>query len=121
MPLYKRAVDIVERRIGEQLDLAAKLTGLAYCFQLQDKFSDAKPVYRRALEICEKHPETPDDELTDNLIALANCHLATGEYALARPLYQRALEYKQNKFDPKDQELASRIETLLKHMEHTPV
>lgn len=121
IPLYHRALEIAENTIGrDHPDFASKLTGLAYCFQLQEKYLEAKPLYTRALEICER-TQSGEDELTDNLIGLANCHLETGDYSSARPLYERALSFKQNKFDPKDQELATRIEMLLKRMEHSMV
>jgi tetratricopeptide (TPR) repeat protein len=119
--LYKRALDILETKGGkEEPELAPILTELAYCYQLQDRIAEAKPLYLRAQQIYETN-KAEDDDMADNLIGLANCYLETGEYSRARPLYQRALEYKQFKFDPKDQDLASKIEDLLKQMEHSAV
>lgn len=119
--LYNRALALLEKTSGaEHPSLAPILTELAYCYQLQERTAEAKPLYQRALAIYENgKPE--EDELADNLIGLANCYLEVGEYANARPLFQRALQYKQFKFDPRDQELASRIEDLLKQMEHAAV
>ena len=67
------------------------LTNLAFLYSKQGRYSDAEPLYKRALAINEKGlgPDHPAVALSlSNLAALYNDQ---GRYAEAEPLYKRAL------------------------------
>lgn len=121
IPFYEKLAEILTRLAPEdQSAIASILSELGYCYQLQSQLHEAKSAYHRALKLYET-ANSSDDEIADSLIGLANCYLESGELSKARPLYERVLQSKQFKFDPQDQDLATRIEELLKEMEHAPV
>ncbi|MHB8101221.1 MAG: tetratricopeptide repeat protein [Methanosarcina sp.] len=72
LPLYQRALDIVENVLGPQhLNVAITLHGHAELYRLMGDYEKALPLYLRALDIREKvlGPQHPDVATTLNNLA----------------------------------------------------
>jgi tetratricopeptide (TPR) repeat protein len=90
-PLYRRALELAEERLGfEDPELAAELSGLSQVLHALNRMEEAEIVCRRALALLEKtsgdHPTLPYC-----LNTLANIFLSTVRVAEAEPLFRRAL------------------------------
>jgi len=62
-PLYRRAIEIDEKTLGKDLDVARDYNNLAHLLQDQGKYAEAEPHYRRTIEILQSslgadHPNT---------------------------------------------------------------
>lgn len=54
-PLYKHAVEILEKHPDKEQDLGLMLAGLADLYARQKRWADAEPYYRRCLPLLDKH------------------------------------------------------------------
>ena len=82
-----------ERVLGkEHPDTLKSVNNLAALYQRQGRYSEAEPLYKRALEARERvlGPEHPDTLVSVN--NLAALYQAQGRYSEAEPLLKRALE-----------------------------
>jgi tetratricopeptide (TPR) repeat protein len=75
----------------DHIDVARSLNNLADLYQRQDRFADAEPIYKRALDIRERtvgadHPDTAAS--VNNLTSL---YQAEGRTADALPLMERMM------------------------------
>ena len=73
--------------------LAASLTDLAGFYHTRGRFSEAEPLYRRALAIWEKSQGPEHLNVGNGLNNLAQLYMAQGRYPEAEPLLQRALTH----------------------------
>jgi tetratricopeptide (TPR) repeat protein len=84
--------DVLEKALGpDNPGFAKSLNNLAFLYGQQSRYSDAEPLFKRALAIGEKAlgPDHPDvGPLLNNLAGLYN---GQGRYADAEPLFKRAL------------------------------
>ena len=76
----------------EHPDTLLSVNNLAALYHAQGRYSEAEPLYKRALEASERvlgreHPDTLQS--VNNLAAL---YETQGRYSEAEPLYKRALE-----------------------------
>ena len=76
------------------------------------KYTEAEPLYRRALAINEKQlgPEHPDVAISLN--NLAGLFHAQGKYAEAEPLYRRALAINEKQLGPEHPSIATSLNNL---------
>jgi len=112
-PLYRRALEIVEKALGpEHPDVAASLNNLALLYHRQGRYAEAEPLYRRALEIREKvlGPEHPG--VATSLNNLAALYYSQGRYAEAEPLYRRAREILEKALGPEHPDVAASLNNL---------
>jgi tetratricopeptide (TPR) repeat protein len=87
--LLKRALELREKSLKpDDPDIGQSLNNLALLYEVQEKYSEAEPLFRRALAIWEKS-EHPD--VVASLNNLAALYYAQGRYGEAEPLYRRAL------------------------------
>jgi centrosomal protein CEP104 len=97
-----------EREYGlSHPDVAVLLTDLAALYSEEEQFTEAQPLYERALRIQEnvlggEHPDTVQT-LTD----LAICHLDQGANHLGRPLLERALALQEAALGPDHPDVAA--------------
>ena len=73
-------------------------------------YAKAEPLYKEALEICQKvlgreHPDT-----ATSLNNLAGLYMAMGDYAKAEPLFKEALEIRQKVLGPEHPDTATKPE-----------
>jgi tetratricopeptide (TPR) repeat protein len=105
-------VPLVETYVFESRE-AGRLLNEAGCY-LDDRarFSDAEPLYERALAILERvlGPEHP--EVGTCLNNLATFYHKQGKYARAEPLYQRALAIRENALGPDHPNVAASLNNL---------
>lgn len=85
---FQAALDEVESD-GDSKELATTLGFVALCRQKQGKFSEAEPMYKRAIAMAEKLEL--DNVLRGNLNNLASLHMKTGDFVQAQKLFARAL------------------------------
>jgi tetratricopeptide (TPR) repeat protein len=85
---------------------------LALWFSNRAEYTEAPPLYQRALAIREKvlGPEHPD--VAESLNDLAVLYRAQGQYAKAEPLYQRALAIWEKALSPEHTDLAWSLNNL---------
>ena len=67
-PLYKHAVEILEKHADREKDLGLMLAGLADLDTRQQRFADAEPYYRRSIQLLDKN-FGPDNS---NSVAMVN-------------------------------------------------
>jgi tetratricopeptide (TPR) repeat protein len=98
---YRQALSILEN-IGEPNDrnLASISSDLAFTYTKQKKFSEAKPLFDKALEI-QQGQDGDQSDLAETLDYLAEWNREqgardSGKYAEAERLYQQALEKRRN-------------------------
>lgn len=91
-PLYKRALAIREKALGDDHpDVANSLNGLAMLYLNQGKYAEAELLLKRALTIREKALGPDHSDVATSLNNLALLYHNQGKYAEAEPLYKRAL------------------------------
>lgn len=86
------------------------LNNLAELYRGQAKYSEAEPLYNRALAIQEKSLGPSDPHLATILNNLALLHIAQGNYAAAEPLCKRMLAILENALGPDDLKVADFVE-----------
>ena len=57
-PLYRRALEIVEKEWGAHPRLILPLNNLAWLYMQQRRYHDSEPLLRKAIEIAEETQET---------------------------------------------------------------
>jgi tetratricopeptide (TPR) repeat protein len=78
-------------KVNDSPDLATSLIRLAKLYYDQGRYSDAEPLYVRALAIREQQLGTNHPDTAISLNNLANLYRSIGRYSDAEPLYVRAL------------------------------
>ena len=83
-----------------------------FCFRHQGDLAGARPLYERALAICEKvlGPEHPDTATSLNNLALLLQD--QGDLAGARPLFERALAICEKALGPEHPDTATSLNNL---------
>ena len=115
VPLYRRAIDIVEKASGpHHASLARSLNSLALVYRAQGMYDEAEPLCRRALSILEKTavsaPDDPGDpSLAPSVNNLLAVYLAQGRYREALPLFRRAVALKEKILGPAHPDLAGSL------------
>ena len=103
----------------EDPHLATSLNNLAVLYRTQSKYTEAEPLYQRALAIREKAlgPEHP--HVATSLNNLAFLYYTQGKYAVAEPFYQRSLAIWEKLLGPEHPNVATSLENyaaLLRNM-----
>jgi len=78
-------------KYSDSPDLATSLNRLANLYANQGRYSQAQPLYTRALDIRERQLGADHPDVGSSLNNLANLYKSQGRYAEAEPLYRRAL------------------------------
>ena len=95
-PLYRRAVLIDERALGERHPgLAADLNNLASLYYEQGRFTDSEGLLERALQIREAALGADHPDVAQSLSNLALLYRVQGREADAEPLFERALQIRE--------------------------
>jgi len=111
-PLYKRALEVSESRLGpDNPGTAAILNKLARLYFRQGRYAEAEPLYKRAQDIWERALGADHPAVAVALGNLAILYEAQGRYADAEPLLKRALEI-DRKAGPDRPEIASDLSNL---------
>jgi tetratricopeptide (TPR) repeat protein len=76
-------------------EAAGLLNAVGYYLDARARFSEAEPLFQRALAIREKILGPEHRDVAGSLNNLAGLYYEQGEYARAEPLYQRALEIRE--------------------------
>ena len=88
-------------KFGEQDPrVGSSLNNLAALYQVQGKYGEAEPLYRRSLAIREKALGSEHREVAQSLNNLAGLYHAQGKYAEAEPLFGRALAINEKALGP---------------------
>lgn len=85
---------------------------------MQGKYSEAEPLYKRALEIDEKSLDKYHPNVAGDLNNLALLYEDQGKYIEAKQLRQRSLYILENKFDKNHHQVKTVKETLKRLQEH---
>jgi nephrocystin-3 len=109
---YYNTLESFERSGASDELLGLALNNVAFFLNLNAKYNEAEPLYRRGLEITEKalgeaHPTTAS--LINNLGGLL---YDKGDYRGAEPLYRRALEVEEKVFGPEHPRTADSLHNL---------
>jgi len=117
--LYAEAEEMFQAALREAdnfgpLDprLAASLNNLASLYLLQGKYSQAEPIFLRALEIQEKILSPNHPEIAAILNNLGELYNAQGKYDRAEELFQQALEIREKTLGPDRQEVSTSLKNL---------
>jgi tetratricopeptide (TPR) repeat protein len=92
---------------------ATDLNNLAELYRTEGRYSEAEPLYKRALTIGEKTlgPDDPDVATWLNNLALLYDH--QGKYSEAEPLYRRALAIDEKALGPDHASFAKDLNNLV--------
>jgi CHAT domain-containing protein len=95
------------------------LNNLAGLYRAQGLFSQAHPLYERALAIREATPDKNHPDIAESLNNLANLYMEQGAYARAEPLYERALAVAEAALGKNHPEVAGVLNNLVNlYMKH---
>ena len=88
------------------------MNNLALTCQALGRYEDAKPLFKRVLEIEEKfhspqYPEHP--EISASFYNLAKLHEDQEKHSEAKSLYKRVLEMQEKAYDPKHPKVANAL------------
>ncbi|MDD3845605.1 MAG: CHAT domain-containing protein [Syntrophorhabdaceae bacterium] len=97
IPLAVRLLAVNESIHGpDDPNIAAAASNLANLYRVTGRFTEAEPLFRRALAIQERAPRGPDrPPVAQILMFLARIYNQTGRFTEAEPLLERALEIRQ--------------------------
>ena len=111
-PFARRAVELRERLVGRQhKKTAADIAALAAILCGQGRYTEAEPLFRRALAVFE-HDRCENYDVAVNLNNLAALCYATGRGDEAERLYVRAIAIKENLFGPNHPDVALSLNNL---------
>ncbi|MGD0009424.1 MAG: FxSxx-COOH system tetratricopeptide repeat protein [Terriglobia bacterium] len=112
VPQALACTSLVEGYAFEFSEVARLLNSAGYYLHRRARFSDAEPLYQRALMIFEKvlGPEHPN--VATSLNNLAAVHHDQGKYAQAEPLYQQALAVREKALGPEHPAVAASLNNL---------
>ncbi|MBM4131887.1 tetratricopeptide repeat protein, partial [bacterium] len=108
---YQAALDIRER-IGEPIDLAASLTGLANLEYDRNRLPEAAALYRRALALTAATTGDDSPRYAAHLSGLALVHWRLGQVDSACVKLERVVEIQRRELAPDDLDLAWSLSTL---------
>jgi tetratricopeptide (TPR) repeat protein len=111
--LYKRALVIAERALGENSpSIATILSNLADVYEAQHRYAQAEPLHKRAVAIREKAlgPNHPDVAMS--ISELAAMYWRQGRYPEAEPLLKRALAIREKALAPDNPDVATSLNNL---------
>jgi CHAT domain-containing protein len=96
----------------EHTDPALSLNNLAVAYQVQGRYGEAEPLYKRSLAINEKalgleHPDT-----ASSLQNLAVLYMVQGRSGEAEPLYKRSLAIREKALGPEHTDTATSLNNL---------
>lgn len=92
--LFKKVVEIHEKAglRKSSIDVAISLNNLAALYDIQGRYSEAEPIYLRALELLKKVCGPNDIKVAQTLNNFAGLYKYHGKLEQALPLYDRALK-----------------------------
>jgi CHAT domain-containing protein/Flp pilus assembly protein TadD len=104
---------ILEKAFGpDHPSVSTLLNNLAQLYQLQGRYADAEPLYRRSLAIREK-AEGPDHPFVAVILSsLAGLYEHQGRYADAEPLLKRSLAIGEKALGPDHPDVATALNNL---------
>jgi len=112
LPL-QRALELSETTLGlEHPDVATSLNNLALLYVVQDRPSDAEPLYKRSLSIREKALGAENRLVATSLNNLALLYDDQGRYSEAEPLFRRALRIREKALGPEEPEVGTILNNL---------
>ena len=88
------------------------LNNLASLYEIQSRYAQAEPLYKRALAIDEKAYGADHPEVATDLNRLASLYKNQSRYGEAEPLYKRALAIREKAYGAKHPEVAKGLNSL---------
>ncbi|XPM60929.2 MAG: tetratricopeptide repeat protein [Leptolyngbya sp. IPPAS B-1204] len=113
---FEKAIEL-QTELELPLDLATSLNNLALLYESQGRYSEAEPLYLRALEIWERQLGADHPAVAISLSNLGLLYVNLERYAEVESLYVRALQIFQARFDdqhPYTQETIRRFTAFLR-------
>jgi TonB family protein len=95
-----------------ELEQASKLSRQVLSLFSENKFDEALPLAKQALEITEKILGRDHEAVASSLQSIADIHVARQKYDLADPLYRRSITILEKKWGLDSEHLTSTIESL---------
>jgi tetratricopeptide (TPR) repeat protein len=99
-------------KVDDSLEVAICLSRLAKLYYEQGRYSDAEPLYVRALAIIEQQLGANHPDTATILNNLASLYRATGRYSDAEPLYIRALAISERQLGANHPDTATSLNNL---------
>ena len=95
-----------------ELKEATELTNSAIKLFNQQKFDEALPLAKRALQIREKLLPRADPRVSRSLLNLGDLYIVKRDYNAAKPIFERLLSILEERFGPTDSNLAATLDRL---------
>jgi tetratricopeptide (TPR) repeat protein len=114
IPLAEDALKLAQRIFtSPNADVATSLNDLAMLYTSQGRWSDAEPLYERALSIRERlFGERPHADVATSLNNLAALHASQGRWSNAELLYERVLAIHKRIFTSPNNDVAASLNNL---------
>lgn len=113
---YREALALLEddvRAVGpDHPDVATSLSDLAILYSDRGEYTEAEPLFKRALTILENNLGSGDRFVADAVVNLAHCYYIQGRYDDAESLYNRALKIRKKELRADHPELAESLNHL---------
>jgi tetratricopeptide (TPR) repeat protein len=109
---YAAAESALRKVLAVHSDDPVVLNNLALTLDAQARYSEAEPLYQRALAIDEKALGPNHPNVATNLNNLAALYKEQGKYSEAEALYQRALAIDEKAFGPNHPNVATNLNNL---------
>jgi tetratricopeptide (TPR) repeat protein len=110
----RRALSIWERNSNDEFckEILTSLMALAQSCVVQERYKDAEPLYKRALNLCETSVGAEHPDVVTHVDNLAECYSRQGNYADAEPLRQRVITIVEKTVGPKHLAVAESVYSL---------
>jgi tetratricopeptide (TPR) repeat protein len=110
--LHQELAKIAQLHGSESEELSKTLTAAGRLLRRTARYTDAEPLFRRALAIDEKSLGSDHADVAVDLIDLADLLRETHRWAEAEPLYRRALAISEKSLGPDDPSVAAGLNNL---------
>ena len=117
-PLYRKAIEIDKRTVGEEHPFyASLLNNLANLLNRMGQYEEAEPLYRQAIEIDKQTVGEEHPSYATRLNNLALLLKSISRYEEAEPLYRKAIEIDKKTIGEEHPDYATRLNNLANLLE----
>ena len=109
---HLQAVVQISETSEQHSNLALELYWLAELYRLQGRYTEAAPLYTRALDIQERQLGADHPDVAQSLNNLALLYQSQGRYTEAAPLYTRALDIQERQLGADHPDVAQSLNNL---------
>ena len=112
LPHAYACAELIQAWSFEFPEAARLLSDAGLYMQERARYTDAEPLFKRALLIWERTLEPEDPKVAQALNDLAQLYFNQGKYPKAKPLFEQALSIREKALGPQDADVAESLNNL---------